>query len=105
MLLFLQAAHIVGQVSAAAAAQSRDSNPSYRCLWSGCKVFDRRSCSRSWLEKHVPTHGGRFAFACIVDGCRMRFSSQVRIRIRIGFILGQNHGAFASGKIEMRLFS
>lgn len=81
MLLFLQAAHIVGQVSAAAAAaaaQSRDSNPSYRCLWSGCKVFDRRSCSRSWLEKHVPTHGGRFAFACIVDGCRMRFSSQVR---------------------------
>ncbi len=81
----------MGQVSAAAAAaaaQSRDSNPSYRCLWSGCKVFDRRSCSRSWLEKHVPTHGGRFAFACIVDGCRMRFSSQVRIRIRIGFILG-----------------
>ena len=54
----------------------------YHCLWEGCKVFGKKSCSQSWLEKHVPTHGGKFAFACIVSGCKMRFSSQVRIYIQ-----------------------
>lgn len=54
-----------------------DADESYQCLWEGCKVFGKRSCSRSWLEKHVPTHGGKFSFACIVSGCKLRFSSQV----------------------------
>lgn len=47
------------------------------CRWIGCKVFDRASCSRSWLERHVLSHGGNKPFRCIVDGCGQRFSSQV----------------------------
>ena len=49
----------------------------YRCLWAGCKVHGKTSCSKSWLEKHVPTHGGKFNFACMIGGCKQRFSSQV----------------------------
>lgn len=54
----------------------------YVCLWEGCKVYGKKSCSKSWLEKHVPTHGGKFPFACIVSGCKQRFSSQVREDLR-----------------------
>ena len=50
---------------------------SYKCMWVACKVFNMTSSSSTWLEKHVPTHGGKYAFACIVSGCKMRFSSQV----------------------------
>ena len=50
----------------------------YVCLWAGCKVHGKTSCSKSWLEKHVPTHGGKFNFACMVGGCKQRFTSQVR---------------------------
>ncbi|KAF8770876.1 Zinc finger protein AEBP2 like protein [Argiope bruennichi] len=53
-----------------------DDNKSYVCLWIGCKVYDRPSCSRSWLERHVLLHGGSKPFRCIVDGCRQRFSSE-----------------------------
>ncbi len=56
-----------------------DVGEKYECLWSGCKVYAKKSCSKSWLEKHVPTHGGKFAFACIVSGCKRRFSSQVSL--------------------------
>jgi len=31
------------------------------------------------MEKHVPSHGGKFAYACIVEDCKMRFSSQVML--------------------------
>ncbi|XP_037070296.1 zinc finger protein jing-like, partial [Pollicipes pollicipes] len=48
---------------------------SRRCLWQGCKVFDRPG-SAAWLERHVLTHGGSKPFRCIVDGCSQRFSSQ-----------------------------
>ena len=34
----------------------------------------------SWLERHVPRHGSKFTFDCIVEGCRMRFSSQVSVQ-------------------------
>ena len=54
----------------------------YVCLWAGCKVRGKTSCSKSWLEKHVPTHGGKFNFACMVGGCKQRFTSQVRERER-----------------------
>jgi hypothetical protein len=40
-------------------------------------VYARTSCSRSWLERHVLSHGGNKPFRCIVDGCGQRFSSQV----------------------------
>lgn len=49
----------------------------YMCRWQGCKVFERRSCSRQWLERHVTlSHGGAKPFSCIVAGCGQRFGSQ-----------------------------
>lgn len=47
------------------------------CLWTGCKVFGKPSCSRTWLERHVLSHGGNKPYKCIVDNCGQRFSSQV----------------------------
>uniref|UniRef100_A0A0K8SG77 C2H2-type domain-containing protein n=5 Tax=Lygus hesperus TaxID=30085 RepID=A0A0K8SG77_LYGHE len=49
----------------------------FYCRWKDCKVFDRKSCSRSWLGRHVLSHGGNKRFACIVEGCGQRFNSQV----------------------------
>lgn len=49
----------------------------FSCLWSGCKVHSRESCSRRWLERHVLSHGGTKPFKCIVGGCGLRFGSQV----------------------------
>ena len=70
--------HIIGQLNQRRSEVGKSElEGSFRCLWDGCKVFDMVSSSRSWLEKHVPTHGGKFAFACIVSDCKMRFSSQV----------------------------
>ncbi|XP_013778289.2 zinc finger protein aebp2-like [Limulus polyphemus] len=46
------------------------------CLWKGCKVYNRPSCSLSWLQRHTLTHGGNKPFKCIVDGCGHRFTSQ-----------------------------
>ncbi|XP_054717122.1 uncharacterized protein LOC129226537 [Uloborus diversus] len=54
-----------------------DDSKSYMCLWVGCKVYERPSCSRSWLERHVLLHGGSKPFRCIVEGCNQRFSSEV----------------------------
>lgn len=49
---------------------------SFVCLWEGCKVYSKASCSLSWLERHVLTHSGNKPFKCIVDGCGQRFTSQ-----------------------------
>lgn len=49
----------------------------FSCIWSGCKVHGRESCSRRWLERHVLSHGGTKPFKCIVGGCGLRFGSQV----------------------------
>ena len=57
------------------------SGTKYACMWVGCKVYGKQSSSLKWLESHVPRHGGKFAYPCIVEGCRMRFSSQVRISL------------------------
>lgn len=71
----LQAKHVTPQVSC----------ENYVCLWVGCKVYARTSCSRSWLERHVLSHGGNKPFRCIVDGCGQRFSSQVSIPLCADF--------------------
>jgi len=64
--------HVVGQLEAGDSIK-------YCCLWEGCKVYGKKSSSKGWLEKHVPQHGGKFAFPCIVEGCRLRFSSQAML--------------------------
>ncbi|KAJ9601179.1 hypothetical protein L9F63_000647 [Diploptera punctata] len=69
LLEHLQAKHVNPQVSC----------ENYVCLWVGCKVYARTSCSRSWLERHVLSHGGNKPFRCIVDGCGHRFSSQTTL--------------------------
>jgi len=60
-------------------AQLECDNGRYSCLWSGCKVYGKSSSSKGWLEKHVPLHGGKFAFSCIVEGCKSRFSTQAML--------------------------
>lgn len=45
------------------------------CLWQGCKVFNKPSCSHSWLSKHMNSHTGDKPFKCMIDGCTMSFSS------------------------------
>lgn len=57
----------------------------FTCQWSGCKVHGRESCSRRWLERHVLSHGGSKQFKCIVDGCGLRFGSQVNFYL--GFLI------------------
>jgi len=64
--------HVVGQLESGECMK-------YCCLWEGCKVYGKKSSSKGWLEKHVPQHGGKFAFPCIVEGCRSRFSSQAML--------------------------
>jgi len=51
----------------------------YVCLWEGCKVFNKRSSSLSWLERHVLSHSGNKPFKCIFPGCGLSFSSQVKL--------------------------
>ena len=63
----LQIKHVISQAT----------QEQYVCLWLGCKVHGRTSCSRSWLERHVLAHAGTKPFRCIVDGCGQRFNSQV----------------------------
>ncbi|XP_046845575.1 zinc finger protein AEBP2-like [Xenia sp. Carnegie-2017] len=46
------------------------------CLWQHCKVFNRPSCSLSWLTKHLESHVGVKPFKCIFEGCQMSFSTQ-----------------------------
>ncbi|RWS30078.1 zinc finger protein aebp2-like protein [Leptotrombidium deliense] len=48
----------------------------YVCLWEGCKVYGKRSLSRSWLERHVLQHSGPRPFKCIVERCGARFKAR-----------------------------
>ncbi|GBP07215.1 Zinc finger protein jing homolog [Eumeta japonica] len=67
LLEHLQVVHVESQVG----------RENYVCLWSGCKVRGKPSCSRLWLERHTLSHGGNKPFKCIVDGCGRRFSTQI----------------------------
>ena len=49
---------------------------SFVCLWNGCKVYNKSSSSRRWLERHILGHSGDKPFRCIVDKCGMQFTSQ-----------------------------
>ncbi|XP_049825455.1 uncharacterized protein LOC109604411 isoform X2 [Aethina tumida] len=65
----LQVKHVISQAE----------QEQYVCLWEGCKVHGKTSCSRSWLERHVLAHAGTKPFRCIVDGCGQRFNSQIML--------------------------
>ncbi|CAG9854580.1 unnamed protein product, partial [Phyllotreta striolata] len=69
LLEHLQVKHVISQ----------SSQEHFVCLWSGCKVYGRNSCSRSWLERHVLAHAGTKPFRCIVDGCGQRFTTQLML--------------------------
>lgn len=58
-------------------SETSDDVARYKCFWKGCKVYGKGSSSSLWLEKHVANHSGRKPFACIFDGCNLRFSTQV----------------------------
>nr|XP_023013608.1 zinc finger protein jing homolog isoform X2 [Leptinotarsa decemlineata]XP_023013609.1 zinc finger protein jing homolog isoform X2 [Leptinotarsa decemlineata] len=69
LLEHLQVKHVISQAS----------QEHYVCLWLGCKVHGRTSCSRTWLERHVLAHAGTKPFRCIVEGCGQRFNSQLML--------------------------
>ena len=76
-----KAVHVTGQVAECNEKLKDNEEAYYKCMWSDCKVYNMASSSMSWLEKHVPTHGGKFSYPCIVSGCKMRFSSQVSLKL------------------------
>ncbi|GIX82839.1 zinc finger protein jing [Caerostris extrusa] len=53
-----------------------DDCKSYVCLWVGCKVYERASCSAAGWSVTCSCMGGSKPFRCIVDGCRQRFGSE-----------------------------
>ena len=57
-------------------ASSQEDSSKYVCLWTGCKVYNKPSCSQSWIQRHILSHSGDKPFQCIVDGCGLRFTSQ-----------------------------
>ncbi|XP_076257418.1 AE binding protein 2 jing isoform X3 [Rhynchophorus ferrugineus] len=71
LLEHLQVEHVI--------SQSQANQEQYVCLWKGCKVHGRTSCSISWLERHVLAHAGTKPFRCIVDGCGQRFTTQLML--------------------------
>ncbi|WAR08733.1 AEBP2-like protein [Mya arenaria] len=48
----------------------------FMCLWKGCKVYNKPSSSKCWLDRHILTHSGDKPFRCIVDRCGQRFTTQ-----------------------------
>jgi zinc finger protein AEBP2 len=75
--------HVEPQLKKAAelsqAAHDRNSGKDqgkYVCLWTDCKVYNKKSSSRTWLERHVVSHAGDKPFKCIVDGCGQRFTAE-----------------------------
>ncbi|GLV37106.1 jing [Carabus blaptoides fortunei] len=89
LLEHLQIKHVISQAT----------QEHYVCLWVGCKVHGRTSCSRSWLERHVLSHAGNKPFRCIVDGCGCRFSSQQTLERHVNsHFNGTENGSNGSNK-------
>ena len=47
----------------------------FACQWKGCKVFNKPSSLKSWLERHILSHSGDKPFRCIVEGCGLSFTT------------------------------
>ncbi|XP_060579776.1 zinc finger protein AEBP2-like isoform X2 [Ruditapes philippinarum] len=56
--------------------QSQKGKEKVVCLWTGCKVYNTPSSSKSWLDRHILFHSGDKPFRCIVAGCGARFTTQ-----------------------------
>ncbi|XP_035702956.1 zinc finger protein jing homolog isoform X2 [Folsomia candida] len=66
------------------------------CLWEGCKVFNRKSSSRSWLERHVLYHSGNKPFKCIFPGCGQSFGVQGALERHVNSHMASNCGGALS---------
>jgi len=51
-------------------------NNNFVCLWIGCKVYNKPSLCKSWLENHVLQHSGPRPFKCIFENCGQRFKTR-----------------------------
>ncbi|KAJ8976420.1 hypothetical protein NQ317_014617 [Molorchus minor] len=91
LLEHLQVKHVISQAS----------QEHYVCLWLGCKVHGRTSCSRSWLERHVLAHAGTKPFRCIVDGCGQRFNSQLMLERHVNGHFNTDSSPNGSAKKSM----
>lgn len=81
LLEHIRTIHVATQIkprgtAAAANAFETDNEPSFVCLWAGCKVYNKASCLLTWLERHIHSHVGAKPHRCIVAGCGARFASQ-----------------------------
>ncbi|KAH3739380.1 hypothetical protein DPMN_046032, partial [Dreissena polymorpha] len=56
--------------------QTQKGREKFVCLWKGCKVYNKPSSSKCWLDGHILTHSGDKPFRCIVARCGQRFTSQ-----------------------------
>lgn len=75
---------------------------SFVCHWTGCKVYGRTSCSSSWLERHILSHGGNKPFRCIVDGCGLRFGSQLMLERHVNSHFKQSETLGSNGSAPRR---
>ncbi|XP_046994500.1 LOW QUALITY PROTEIN: zinc finger protein aebp2 [Schistocerca americana] len=93
LLEHLQVSHVNPQTQSQISCEGEN----YVCLWTSCKVYGRTSCSRSWLERHVLSHGGNKPFRCIVDGCGQRFSSQTTLERHVNSHFNQTESSGSGG--------
>lgn len=56
--------------------QAHRQDQKFVCLWTDCKVYNKKSSSQTWLEHHIVAHAGDKPFKCIVDGCGQRFTRE-----------------------------
>jgi len=55
---------------------SQKKHKRFRCLWTGCNVYNYPSCSFNWLERHVVDHIDTKPFLCIFNGCKRKFRTE-----------------------------
>lgn len=72
------------------------------CLF---QVYNRASCSLSWLERHVLSHGGNRPFKCIVDNCSQRFPTQAALQRHVNSHFESNSQGIKTNKCRDESFS
>ncbi|KAF4521152.1 hypothetical protein B566_EDAN012918 [Ephemera danica] len=93
----IQTGGVDGTVESSIHVNTQMRSEQFVCLWVGCKVHARPSCSLTWLERHVLSHGGSKPFRCIVDGCGQRFSSQSSLERHVNSHFNAPSGVNGSG--------